>query len=425
MLKSFFLKLVDGFIYGMGFCLFTSLFVGIAGVATGHINLHRVTSFFVSQGVVAPPPVQVETEPTTVKKEFYAPRIEVPEGYTYQEVSTHAELRAAVESKEIPEQGLVVILAPGHYEMKGPLYVRANNVFIKSSSGDPYDTTISWSAGDHRNKGGNLFRVSGNNFYLDGVTLTGAKNHLIQIVGEQQASFPIINNCILQNAYEQFVKVSYNKNTPEKKSVGGIISNSIFQYTKGIAPNFYTGGVDAIGAVDWVIKNNIFRDIASPSNHIAQHAVHFWVNSSGTQVINNLFIDNDRAIGFGMPLNHNAAILEYSHKGGVISHNVIYHSDNGDPFGDTGIILEASMGAEIYNNAIYMEHSYPRAIEYRFTDTKDVRIFENKVNKAISSRDGGSAVLDANTTNLEKVEFLNELSRIQQQLGVIHLYEPL
>ena len=75
--------------------------------------------------------------------------------------------------------------------------------------------------------------------------------------------------------------------------------------------------------------------------------------------------------------------LNYSHKGGIIRGNVIVHSNNGDPFGDTGIVLESSFDTIIEDNTIFMEHDYPRAIEYRFPETENVIIRNNSVNTKI------------------------------------------
>ena len=298
--------------------------------------------------------VKESETPTTIVKRFTAPRIPIPEGYRQITVATSEELFKALKKAHTEKGMYAITLLPGEYKIKEQLHIKASHIYIRSETGNPYDVTI-------RGPGmfvygrdiGNIFRVTGGHFYLDGVTLADVRHHLVQIAGEANASYPHINNCILQDAYQQFLKVSYSKNIPENRSEGGIVENTVFQYTRDIAPNYYTGGVDAIGAVNWRVENNIFRDIASPKEYIAQHAVHFWVNASGTQVLNNLFIDVDRAIGFGMPLKHNDRVLRHSHIGGEIRGNVIFHSDNGDPFADTGIILESAQDAVVENNYIF------------------------------------------------------------------------
>lgn len=426
MLKNFFHKLVDGFIYGLGFCLFSSIFIVIIGFGTGEFSLYQLKSKLQDQGIMEAPKAQVEDKVASqVYKVFDQPRTPIPQNYKKVRVSNAKELRAAI-GKAKEKGNVAIILRSGEYNITKTMYIRTDNIMITSESGDPYDVVIRGPGMSRQGRDiGMIFRVSASHFYLDGVTLADVRNHLVQIAGESDASYPIINNCIFQDAYEQLIKVSYSKNTPDKQSIGGRITNSVFQFTKGIAKNYYTGGIDAIGAVDWVVDSNIFRDIASPVDRIAQHGVHFWVNSSGTVVTNNLFVDVDRAIGFGMPLPHNSKILKYSHQGGRIENNVIYHSDNGDPFGDVGIILEAAFDAKVINNMVYMEHSYPRAIEYRFDDTRNVLIEGNKTNKPVSSRNGGVAELINNNEEIEKYEFLQELTKIQNKLGVVDLYDSI
>ena len=122
-----------------------------------------------------------------------------------------------------------------------------------------------------------------------------------------------------------------------------------------------------------------------------------------------------------MPLNKNKNILEYSHKNGLIAGNVIFHSDNGDPFGDTGIVLESNINTLVKNNTVYFEHHYPNAIEYRFSISENVTISGNRTNRAVTSRDGASAELSDNVTTLSQAEFLKVFSEISDRLGVLSL----
>lgn len=425
LIKSFFKKLVDGAIYGTGFLLFYGI-IAVAGLfVVGDVSLYQVKGKLVDMGVVPAAPPQVpDPFPTTVKKRFTSPPVPIPTGYEVVGVASQDELSQAIRKIKDNTTGVAIVLQPGEYTLGGTVYINDDRVHITSSTGNPYDVTIRGRKG--RFKGSALFRVSADYFTIDGVTLSDSPNHLIQVAGESNASYTTINNAILQDSYEQLVKVSYNKNTkPNNFSVGGVVTNSIFQYTDGIAPNYYTGGIDALGSIDWRVENNVFRDLASPKDRISQHAVHFWVNSENTQVLNNLFVDNDRAIGFGMPLPKNSNILKYSHKGGVISGNVIFHSDNGDPFGDTGIVLEASEDAAVKDNLVYMEHDYPRAIEYRFPQTSGLIIENNLTNKSIASRDGAKATLIGNSESLGKDEFIARYSEIIAHLGIEEIKEPL
>jgi hypothetical protein len=172
--------------------------------------------------------------------------------------------------------------------------------------------------------------------------------------------------------------------------------------------SIHIGGIDIHAGNSWIIRNNHFRNIASPAKAIAEHAVHVWNNAYNTAVTDNRFEDVDRAIGFGMrhPTRGDPNFV-YSHKGGLIKNNLITHRDNHHPFADTGIILEDSPGTVIIGNRIWLEHNYPRAIEYRFSRTRDVMIEGNITNKAIASRNGGTATLRNNNTGASYDEVIS------------------
>ncbi|EED33938.1 conserved hypothetical protein [gamma proteobacterium NOR5-3] len=73
------------------------------------------------------------------------------------------------------------------------------------------------------------------------------------------------------------------------------------------------------------------------------------------------------------------------------------HYGGSDPFADAGIVLENSPDTVVSGNFVYLQHSYPNGIEYRFSATRGVLIAGNISNKAIVSRDGGAAELVGNS----------------------------
>ncbi|WP_158100608.1 right-handed parallel beta-helix repeat-containing protein [Neiella marina] len=362
-----------------------------------------------------------------VKKQFSQPQLIPPEQFDTINVSTAPQLIAAIAQANAKGGQVAIYLASGEYVLAKTLHITADNVWLLSRSTNPYQVVLRGLGMKATEGVHNLITVSADHFALDGVTLTDSPNHLIQIAAERGASFAVMRNCIFQDSYEQMIKVSYDQHKrPDKLSYGGVVEHSIFQYTQGIAPNFYTGGIDALGALQWRVEDNVFRDIASPDKHIAQHAIHFWVNSADNLIRNNLLIDNDRGIGFGMVQSQRRTdTLKYFNQGGRIEGNLIYHADNGDPYGDTGIVLEASPDTVISNNTIVLEHSYPRAIEYRFVETQNVLVADNAANKMIRSRNGGQARLVNNTENLTDADFAEQLQLHLSRLNIETLYQPI
>ncbi|WP_158971682.1 right-handed parallel beta-helix repeat-containing protein [Paraglaciecola sp. L3A3] len=302
-----------------------------------------------------------------------------------------------------------IMLRDGKYQLNNTINIISPYVTLTSLSADPNKVQIIGTGMRATKRVNNILRVAAPHFVLDGLTLQESGNHLIQIAGEQNADFPTLKNCILKDAYEQMVKVSYNRNTGIASDFG-TIENCLFEYTKGIGPQYYIGGIDVHGGQDWLVQNNTFIAIASPEKKIAEHAIHFWNNTQNITVKGNTIINCDRGIGFGMPNRPNY--------GGLISDNLIIHANNNHPNADTGIGLEESQGTVVKGNRIFLAQAYPNAIEYRFKQTTNVTIIDNQVNKFITSRNGGSASLKSNkvVTDLSEMLSYQELKKWQNYL---------
>jgi len=314
-------------------------------------------------------------------------------------VKSTKELYQAINNSNLNGGNTTLELDDGTFTLNSTLKIAADNITITSKSKNRNKTIIKGAGSFPNSTTGNLIRVSGSFFSLSHITLENSGNHLIQIAGENNAEAPKITNCILRDAREQLLKVSYNANN-SNSSDHGIVSNCIFEYTKGIGPQYYIGGIDAHAVKHWTIKNNIFINIASPSKYIAEHAIHLWSNSEDNIIENNTIINCDRGIGLGMGEKPSKG-----NKGGIIRNNFIHHTANNHPFADTGITLENSSNTQVYNNTIFLENNYPNAIEYRFAGSTGIQILNNITNKAIKSRDGGTATVTNNYATIEKNSF--------------------
>jgi hypothetical protein len=312
-------------------------------------------------------------------------------------VASETELRSAVARANSTGGNVTIVLADGVYALADTLYVNAPNVALVSASNDRSKVTLHGDAMSANSAVKNLIRVTGKAFQLRALSLERAGWHLIQIVGEADADDPIIADCAMRDSWEQMLKVTYDSTNPALGSDRGIVQNCVFEYSAGIGPQYYIGGIDAHAATDWVVRGNTFRYIASPSRTLAEPAVHFWSNSRNTLVERNVIVDSDRGIGFGLG--------DRGHVGGVIRNNFIHHTANAHPFADAGIVLENSSGTGVYNNTLLLEHSYPRAIEYRFAGTSGGTIANNLSNRAIASRDGGTATLRTNIDSATRATF--------------------
>ncbi len=157
-----------------------------------------------------------------------------------------------------------------------------------------------------------------------------------------------------------------------------------FEFTAGVAYQYYTGGIDAHRSQNWEVKYNVFKGIRSPEGLLAEHAIHFWRESSYTHIEGNLINNCDRGIGFGLGSESTSG-----HTGGIILNNFV-HTNR-----DVGIGLESAPETSVYNNTVVTDN-YSNSIEYRFKNTAGVHIANNLVCMAIASRSDGSGIVESN-----------------------------
>ena len=289
-----------------------------------------------------------------------------------------------------------ILMADGTYILNDILEVTAAGITVRSLSGLRDRVTIKgqgmYGSVSH------IFLVAADDFTLRDMTLGWVANHAVQIQGELGAGNTLLSNLRIVDTYEQMVKISYNSSSPNY-SENGVLENCLLEYTDEIGPQYYIGGIDGHQTKNWIVRNNTFKYFISPGGDIAEHAIHFWSGSEDTLVEGNLILNCDRGIGFGLN--------DRGHIRGIIRNNMIYHNANDYSFADVGIILENASNVQVYNNTIFMEHSYSNAIEYRWGGTSGGIIANNLTNKSISSRDGGSASVFDNVTSAAAAWFIN------------------
>ena len=283
-----------------------------------------------------------------------------------------------------------ILLSDGRYPLERALAITGDHVTLRSASGDPRKVVLHGIGMRRTPSVQNLVEVSGQHVALIGLTLQDTPNHLVQLRGERNADHFSLVNCVLRDAYEQLFKVSSEPDAEPSADFGEVL-DSTFEYTAGVGPNYYIGGIDLHSGKGWTIAGNVFRNIASPGDRVAEHAIHLWKGSAANIVRDNLIVDSDRGIGFGLGEDwhrHN--------QGGEIVNNIIIDRRLGAPAADVGIGLENSPDTLVIGNFVYLAHGYPNAIEYRFPRTSNVLISDNLTNKAIVGRNDASAEVDGN-----------------------------
>jgi len=356
------------------------------------------------------------------------PALPAPTG-TVITVSTVTQLQNAVANLQ---SGQTILISPGNYNLTGTLYVPQNltNIAIRGASGKasdvvikgdavidasaPYTGSAIWGAGSGIS-GTMLFGVWLGN--VQGVTIADmtiedfVDDAIILNAGVQS---PLIHDVVMIDVGEQFVKS--NPNGSGGGVNNGIVEYSTMEYTTA-APNNYTNGIDIHTGQNWIIRNNLFKNIFTTnplttdlSGALAGPAVLIWNGSNNCTTINNTFINCQREIAYGLS---DPSTITDDNSGGLIANNFIYRS--GSQHGDVSIGVWNSPNTEVADNTIILNGDYVNAIEYRFTTTIGVKILYNLTDAAITARDGATGTVTGNVTTAKSSWFVNEA------IGDLHL----
>ena len=322
-------------------------------------------------------------------------------------IANVAELHNALGQAQANNGNMVIVLEAGTYQLTSNLlFIAPNmrNLTIRGITGNRDDVVIKGQGWSNSNVT-HIFNVAADSFTLADVTIGEVYYHPIQIHSNpNDADHCLIQNVRFIDAKEQLLKVSGGGNLFADH---GKVQCCLFEFTAGVAYQYYTGGIDAHRSANWAVRNNTFKHIRSPDGDLAEHAIHFWRESYGTLVEGNQVIDCDRGIGFGLgsdPLS--------GHTDGVIKNNFVHTSR------DVGIGLESAPGAKVYHNTVITDN-YFNSIEYRFAATSDVHLANNLTNQVISDRNSGSS------GTVEANYLINDLSIFLDAAGYdYHLVGP-
>jgi hypothetical protein len=314
-------------------------------------------------------------------------------------VSTTAELQAAVDNLA---DDTTILIADGVYDLTNTLNIRAvSNVALRSASGSR-DAVVIRGLGMSNPDYGNVPHVvaiyDAHDVLIADVTLRDAYFHLVQVHGEDGPQRPHFYNLRLIDSGEQFIKGS-TAGPPGPYTDGGIVECSLFEYTDR-ARSDYTNGVDVLAGADWIIRDNVFRNLRAPVGQLAGPAVLMWRNSLNTVVERNQFIECDRAVALGLSApdaNSRDGETVYDHQGGIVRNNFIYRAA-GSLTGDVGLTVNYARDYKIHHNTVLLNGSFAWTVEYRFSASEG-DIAYNLTDGPILQRDGASGTLTGNLTS--------------------------
>src|SRR5919198_2716292 len=312
-------------------------------------------------------------------------------------VSTESQLQAAIQQLA---SNTTILIAPGTYQLTSTLYINGSytNVTIRGSVGDRDSVVLKGPGMSVAAYGNAPYGIwTGGN--VQGITianLTIRDFYYHPIIFNAGTQRPRVYNVHLIDAGQQFLK-----SNPDGAGGGvndGIVEYSVIEYTT-TARDAYVNGIDVHTGANWIIRDNVFRNLVAPPGGLAGPALLMWNHSSNTIAERNLFINCARGISYGLQ------VVGFDHSGGIIRNNMIFRGA-GQP-GDVGIMVADSPNTQVLNNTVFLSGTYGTPIEYRFAGTQNVVIGNNLLDGALWARDGATGVEAANLPGAQASMFVN------------------
>ena len=221
--------------------------------------------------------------------------------------------------------------------------------------------------------------------------------HPITVQSGAGAQRPHIRNVRLFDAGEQFLKVNSPGDHPKRGCDGGIVEYCVFEYTT-MARHWYTEGVDVHRGDNWIVRDNLFRNIRGPAG--AKNiggAIDFWNNARKPLIERNVIYNC--AVGIRVGINDKKGFHDC--EDAIVRNNLIVRQKGQCHWQDVGIMVADCPNAQVLHNTVFLDGTYANPIEYRFPATQNTVIRGNVLDGNIRQRDGaGGKVSD----NLDKAK---------------------
>jgi len=269
-----------------------------------------------------------------------------------------------------------VVLAPGYYDQRlgHGYYISVPNVTIRGATGDRDDVVLFGGGMNDPNGIHESLQFAASDITVKDLTISGFYHHGIHVQPGSHGAH--IDNVKTLNIGQQHMKIG----TSSVYTDNGIVENCLMEQTEPRTNHpilNYTGGVDALGARNWIIRDNVVMNIQGETGE-GGGGIFFWQNVFNPTVERNVVIDCDRGIAMGNPGYQGPNNIV----GGIVRNNFICHAN------EINLELIATTDLKVYNNTIYGESgsSYNRAVSMEGAITSGLEIFNNLIHGVIADR---------------------------------------
>lgn len=286
-------------------------------------------------------------------KPFYpkAPSLPAPAGHVIH-CSTPDDLFRAAQTIT---PGGTILLADGHYPMPRYLELRTNDITLRSASGDRDRVILD--AKDSRH--GELLGIAEcAGVTIADLTIRNVRHNGIKICSDRRATRVTVRNVVLHNIWQRAVKgPAVRKEDRETFRPSDCVIEYCLFYndrpkrfeddSSDTAENFdgnYVGGIDAMYARRWAIRDNVFLNINGRTRG-GRGAVFLWMESEDCVVERNVIVDCDSGICLGN--SHKPPDVELHARRCVVRDNAVTRCP------ENGILADYTKDCRIEKNAIH------------------------------------------------------------------------
>jgi len=306
-----------------------------------------------------------------------APPLASPAGPVVR-VASVDELYAA--AREI-QPGGTILVADGHYRLPRYFELRADNVTLRSESGQRDNVVL-----DGQGRLGELVGITGcSGVTIADLTVQNVKWNGIKLNSDRGVTRVTIYNCVIHNVWQRGVK---GVMVPQEDRQRLRPSDCRVQYClfyndrpkrfeddEADRPeNFggnYIGGIDVMYAQRWTVSDNVFVGIQGRTGE-ARGAIFLWVDARDCVIERNIVIDCDSGICLGN--SHRGADTRVHCSGCVVRNNFVTRCP------ENGILADYTRDCRILHNTIHDPGSRLRRLIRLVHDNDGLVVANNLLN---------------------------------------------